>query len=185
MHRGEFVQILNIRNHWFVVTNVGCKDGVVNVYDSMYCSVSDVMLRVIASLLLCSSPKLTVRMKEVESQRNGADCGVLAIAYAFDICSGLDPCKVVYDHTSIRSHLAKCLEDCSYSRFPIVCERESNEVKHVEETEVHCVCRLPEEADVDMAECESCGIWFHRHCLDIPDDVLAHQTVTGYVEHVR
>ena len=33
-------------------------------------------------------------MMDVEKQSNGSDCCVLAIAYAFDLCSGLNPCTV-------------------------------------------------------------------------------------------
>ena len=174
MHREEFVQILNVGDcHSCVVTNVGCKDGAtVNVYNSLYPSVSEVTARVIASLLFCSAPKLTIRMMDMETQRNGADCGILSIAYAYNICSGKDPCKVAYDHLSIRSHLAKCLEAGKFSRFPVLRERESKDVKHVQEIQLYCTCHLPEEEDVDMAECESCGMWFHRHCVDIPKKVF-------------
>ena len=35
-------------------------------------------------------------------QLNGSDCRVLGIAYAFDICSGFDPCQVRFDHRTIR-----------------------------------------------------------------------------------
>ena len=38
-------------------------------------------------------------MMDVEKQSNLSDCGVLAIAYAFDLCSGLNPCTVRFDHT--------------------------------------------------------------------------------------
>ena len=48
--------------------------------------------------------------------------------------------------------------------------REGNRVKYVQHIELHCVCHLPEEGD--MAECEPCGKWFHRHCVDIPDAVF-------------
>ena len=44
-------------------------------------------------------------MMDVEKQSNSSDCGVLAIAYAFDLCSGLNPCTVRFDHSKIRSHL--------------------------------------------------------------------------------
>ena len=50
-------------------------------------------------------------MMDVEKQSNGADCGVLAIAYVFDICSGFDPCQVKFDHRFIRQHLVTCLEN--------------------------------------------------------------------------
>ena len=121
VYRGEFVQLLNIRDtHWCVVTNVGCEEGVVKVYDSMYDSVSDVTSRTIASLVFSTAPKLTIKVMDMEKQTNTADCGVLSIAYAYDLYSGMDPCEAVYDHTSSRNHLAKCLEDCKFSRFPVL-----------------------------------------------------------------
>ena len=49
--------------------------------------------------------QLVVRMMDGR-QSNGSDCGVLAIAFAYDICSGNNPCQVKYDHRSIRQHLA-------------------------------------------------------------------------------
>ena len=63
---------------------------------------------------------LLIRTMDVGKQSNVSDCGVLAIAFAYDICSGNDPCKARYDHSSIRQHLLKCLEDCQLSRFPVV-----------------------------------------------------------------
>ena len=37
VHRDEFVQIINVRNsHWCTVSNIGCSEGVVNIYDSLY-----------------------------------------------------------------------------------------------------------------------------------------------------
>jgi len=177
VYRGDFVQILNIDNiHWCVVTNVGCEDGVVKVFDSMYASVSDATIRVIASLLFPVASKLVIQVMDMERQSNTADCGVLSIAYAYDICSGRDPCGVIYDHTSIRNHLAKCLEECQLSRFPVLCERESGGVRHVQEIGIFCVCRLPEAGD--MAECESCKEWFHQHCLDIPNEVFSNSRLT-------
>ena len=53
VHSGDFVQILNVRNcHWCTILNVGCDEGVVNVYDSMYSSVSTDTIRVTASMIL-------------------------------------------------------------------------------------------------------------------------------------
>ena len=32
IHKGEFVQIIHVRDsHWCTISNVGCNDGVVNV----------------------------------------------------------------------------------------------------------------------------------------------------------
>ena len=110
--RGEFVQIISVGGcHWCTVSNIGCDDGVVNVYDSMYSSASSGMIKLIASLMFSPAEQLVVRMMDVGRQLNGSDCGVLAIALAYDICSGNDPCKIKYDHRSIR-HL---LEEMSFS----------------------------------------------------------------------
>ena len=69
--------------------------GVVNVYDSLYSSVSNKTIHLIANMVYSSSSTLEVRMMDVAKQ---SDCGILSIAYAFDLCSGNDPCEVKYDH---------------------------------------------------------------------------------------
>ena len=59
---------------------------------------------------------------DVEKQSNGSDCGVLAIAYAFDLCSRLNPCTARFDQ--VRSGHT-CLENCQVTRFPVLGERKS------------------------------------------------------------
>ena len=82
VHRGEFVQILCVRNsHWSTISNVGCDNGVVNVYDNMYSSVPSTTVKVIATLLFTSATKLVIRMMDVGRQSNDSDCGVLSIAF--------------------------------------------------------------------------------------------------------
>ena len=123
VHRGEFVQIINVRNnHWCTVSNIGCNKGVVNVYDSLYPSISKSTLKLIASLVFSPASQVVVRMMDVGKQFNGSDCGVLAIAFAYDTCCGVDPCKVKFDNRSVRQHLACCLEQCRLSRFPVAGE---------------------------------------------------------------
>ena len=100
----------------------------------------------------------------------GSDCGILAIAYAFDICSGLDPCSVRFDQSKIRPHLATCLEKCQVSRFTVLGERESV-LRKAKTVELHCSCRMPEEEGDEMAKCDSCHVWYHCHCTDIPSEV--------------
>ena len=122
VHSGEFVQIIHVSdNHRCVVSTVGCESGVVNVYDSLYTSVSDKTIHLIASMVYSSSSKLEVRMMDVAKQFNKSDCGVFAIAYAFDICSRFNPCAVQFDNKKIRQHLVTHLETCQLSRFPLLC----------------------------------------------------------------
>ena len=116
VHSGEFVQIINVGNkHWCVVSTVGCDNGVVEVYDSLYTSIPVKTIRLIASLVCSTASKLDIRMMDVASQSNRSDCGVQAIAYAFDICSGLNPCSVRFDPKKIRQHLMACLAVFTFS----------------------------------------------------------------------
>ena len=85
------------------------------MYDSMYSSVPTDTIRILASMMLSSASKLVIRMMDVMRQINSSDCGVLSIAFAYDLCSGVDPCRARYNHKLIRQHLLKCLED-SFSR---------------------------------------------------------------------
>ena len=118
---------------------------------------------------------------DVGRQSNGSDCGVLATAFAYDVCSHSDPCRVKYDHKLIRQHLADCLEKCCLSRFPIVGERRSSSVRHTQSVDLHCSCRLPEEMGDKMAECDVCKTWYHQHCMDIPDDVFDDESDVPWV----
>ena len=147
----------------------------ISVFNSMYSSVSSSTLKLIARLVFSHTEKLTVRIMDVGRQSNGSDCGVLAIAFAYNICSGNDPCKVKYDHRLIRRHLADCLEEYRLSRFPVVGERRTVGVRHTQSVDLHCSCCLPEEGD-KMAECDVCKIWYHQHCMDIPDNVFDDET---------
>ena len=168
VHSGEFVQIMHVRNnHWCVVSTVGCQSGVVRVYDSLYKTLFKKTEYLMASMVHVPSSDLQIVMMDVEKQSNGSDCGVLAIAYVFDICSGMDPCSVRFDQL----HLATCLENCQVSRFPILGDRESVQRKP-KTVELHCSRRMPERDGDQMAECDSCHVWYHRHCMDIPSEVF-------------
>ena len=181
VHSGEFVQIIHVRhNHWCVVSTVDCVSGVVNVYDSLYKSVSAITIRLIATMVCSTASKLCIRMMDVEKQSNGSDCGVLAIAYAFDLCSGLNPCTVQFDPKRIRHHLVTCLESGHCVRFPVLGERRSTPARSTKTVELHCTCRMPEEKGDEMAECDSCHVWYHRHCMDIPSDVFEGEADTHW-----
>ena len=77
-----------------------------------------------------------------------------------------------FDHKSIRQHLTACLEKCQFSRFPVLGERRKGRGKAIH-VELHCSCRLPvREGAEEMAQCDTCHIWYHHHCMDIPSVVF-------------
>ena len=73
------------------MSTVGCESGAVYVYDSLYKSPTKELIHLIASMIHSQSNELKITMMDVKKQSNGSDCGVLAIAYVFDLCSGFDP----------------------------------------------------------------------------------------------
>ena len=178
-HQNEFVQIINVRDcHWCVVSNVGCQDGTVNVYDTMYSSMSSTTASIAARLQITSLPKVTVNMVDVGMQSNGSDCGVLAIAISYDLCSGHDPRSVNYDSTKIRQHLLKCLKEVQFTRFPVRDNRTpAKAVKSTKVIELYCTCRLPDDEGLEYIQCNRCAEWFHPHCLDIPEEAVQSEEV--------
>ena len=59
VHRSEFVQIINVDSaHWCVVSNIDCKQGEVNIFDTMYTEVQSSSIPIIASLVFCNLPSL-------------------------------------------------------------------------------------------------------------------------------
>ena len=175
--RHAFVQVLSVGgSHWITASNVGCKEGEVNVYDSMLGRGATTSVKSsIARIMFCPSSPLCLNYMDVTQQRNGYDCGIFSIAYAYDICRGKDPCQVDYNHKSIRRHLATCFEKKNITKFPSVGDRSIvNRIRYSELIDLYCVCRMPEkcEGEEDMVECELCRIWFHQKCLDIPDHIF-------------
>ena len=174
-HMGTFAQVLNIRrSHWIFVSNIGCESNVVHVYDTFYTSLPSSTVNTIARLAFCSSDVLTIKMVDVDLQKNSSDCGVLSIAIAFDILSARAPCVASYDPELIRQHLCECLNNCCLSPFPALSQRSLTDIKYKFETnlELYCVCRMPELPGDKWVECEACSQWFHRKCIDIPNAVF-------------
>ena len=112
-------------------------------------------------------------MMDVQKQLNGSDCGIFAIAYCYELCSGLDPCKAKLDCKMVREHLSLCLQNHCMSWFPVLGERRAaSKVKSTQEVDLHCSCHMPEGKGEQFAECDGCNKWFHQHCQDIPNEVF-------------
>ena len=79
--KGEFVQMSN--DHWVTISNIGCKPGTVNVFDSIPNNS--------VSSLLSETYDIQLQFKQVQVQRGNSDCGVFAVAFATALCPGKDP----------------------------------------------------------------------------------------------
>lgn len=103
--------------------------------------------------------KLVVELPPRQIQRGGLDCGLFAIAFAYNLASGNDPSQITYDQSRMREQLVKCLEKGSFEPFPR--QRKSNSIQFVKEfisldINVFCHCSMPESWD-DMIQCDLCN----------------------------
>ena len=101
----EFIQVLHTgHGHWVTVSTIGCREGEINVYDSLPPAPTPHMMNQIAALL--ATPKATIKMRYMETQMQcgSADCGIFAIAFAATLATGEQPGTTVFsDSTSFFS----------------------------------------------------------------------------------
>lgn len=168
---GEFVQILHCNeNHWICVSNVGCKPGVVEVFDSMRTgSVSSDVKEAIASILLTSRPTIELVFPRVTQQAGSHDCGLFSLAYAYTACSGEEPSNLAYSQVKLRKHLKVCIDSGKIKPFSSkICQNPQTSSMR-ESFRIYCVCRLPDSGD-KMVQCSSCCKWYHYVCVGIDSD---------------
>ena len=62
---------------------------------------------------------IDLKLEKTQQQRNSSDCGIFAIAFATDLCYGIDPSKCSHgDGQELRSHFLKCLQEGNIKPFP-------------------------------------------------------------------
>ena len=170
VQHGEFVQILNVsNNHWITISNIGCKSGHINVYDSMGTNcVPPRTKEQVAAILFSNKKKILLKYKQVQVQvqRGASDCGAFAIAFATALCSGKDPTDINFIQHKLRSHLKNCLMQNSIIEFPQMLRKrvKGKKKEATEDYEIHCVCRQPDGGS--MIQCDACNEWFHDACIE-------------------
>ena len=102
------------------------------------------------------------------------DCGLYALAIAYDLCAGRDPFETIYDQLRMRLHLLFCFEQGVITAFPVL--KKTTCLVRVPQTvqvPVFFACRQPERNP--MACCDSCSEWYHQTCVSIPQVVSQDQ----------
>ena len=159
----EFVQVLHGANHWLCLSTAGCKEGEVNVLDSLFNTVPPKVKRQIAVLMRSPSRKLKMNFLSVAQQKGASDCGLYAIANAAAVCAGLDATTFKYKQKSMRQHLLQCLEAGFITPFPHQKVEKKKFILSTQEFDVYCHCREPERGR--MIKCGKCSEWFHSKCI--------------------
>ena len=116
-----FVQILYTGNyHWVCISSVGCSDGIVNLYDSLYHNVISKEVEEQALNLVGADSFSSLNVVPIQQQRNGSDCGVFAAAFATALVHGVPPSLLEFDTTKVRNHLCECLKAGKLEMFPLL-----------------------------------------------------------------
>ncbi len=79
VEKGEFVQILNVRgSHWVTVSNIGCEQNCIKVYDSIpYGDLSSRARKQISALICSDANQIILKFPSVQQQKGGSDCGIV------------------------------------------------------------------------------------------------------------
>ena len=137
MNKRGFVQILNLDYiHWLTISNIfSTHANEVKVYDSFFNNssnspIADLIRSKLNNLIMSPSErslneqiKLNCSVEFVQQQSNISLCGVFAIAFAFDLCFGVDPTTRIYEESQMRLHLERCLNQNYFENFPVKTSR--------------------------------------------------------------
>ena len=120
----EFVQIINVGAHWVSLSTISCTPGVVKVYD-IACTgkPNNVVIEHACRMILHTGPEVTFVYEKVQKQLGSSDCGLFALAFATDLCHGLDPTKQSYNQEMMHRHFVGCLEKGKMTPFPNTAKR--------------------------------------------------------------
>ncbi|XP_050704332.1 uncharacterized protein LOC126989765 [Eriocheir sinensis] len=106
-------------SHWLLLSSYGAaRPGQLAVYDSLYDTLSASTAALVRQLQELHTPPPDTVMRPVQRQRDGYSCGLFALAFAFSIAHGQDPCRVRYVRARMARHLLACLERGTVTPFP-------------------------------------------------------------------
>ena len=160
----ESIQIHHTgKNHWVCSTSI---DGHLRVYDSSsskrLTSSMEVQLAECYKNLATGST-LAVELPPAQVQRGGVDCGLFAIAFAYELAAGNNPSDVSFEQGKMREHLVRCLERGHFEPFPRDKATPRFSKRQNCDIRLFCSCLRPECWD-DMIQCELCDEWLHLAC---------------------
>lgn len=114
----EFPQVVNTGSHWVRLSTISTTPGTVKIFDSLYHKPSSVAAEYACRMLMYPGDTVTFMNEKVQRQVSSNDCGLFALAFATDLCHGLDPAIQRYDQGSMRQHYVDCLENGTMVPFP-------------------------------------------------------------------
>ena len=122
----NYLQVVycSARHHWIVASNMECKKGVVNAYDSLFTFLDVETLNTINNYFGEQNAKRRVQCKmvEIQTQKGTKDCGVFTVAFLTSLAYNQDPADgpIQYYQDRLRSHLYDCFIRGKLIPFPTV-----------------------------------------------------------------
>ena len=128
--------------HWVTVSNIGCEENSIKVYDSLFLEQNKKKRQKfhssLASLLDTSLPSMIIPYPPMQKLEGCNDCGVFALAVAFNLLAGDDPSQLIYDQGCMREHLALCFQCNELTPFPV----KSPACEQMQEKMTRTACRF-------------------------------------------
>ena len=114
---------------------------------------------------------LKLKIMPVQQQQGVVDCGLFSIAYATEVCSGMNPVDATFNQKSMRNHLLQCLIAGVMCPFPQITiphylelPRPTSRTLNIK---LYCLCRMPDNYDEEMILCDHCKRWYHYCCVGV------------------
>ena len=92
-------------NHWLLSFNSISQVQVCNSLHTKISSVTKECLKALYKSLIEKDGKLTITIVPVQTQKDGYNCGLFAIAFAADIVQGISPTESCFQISRMREHL--------------------------------------------------------------------------------
>ena len=95
--RGEM--LLPAVDYWVCIRTLGWQTGIVKVFDSLCRKPTLILLDYACRMVVCPEYTVTFLNERVRRQLGSSDCGLFVLAFATDLCHGLDPfrCPLVWN----------------------------------------------------------------------------------------
>ena len=93
----SYVQIIHcpVFEHWITIEI--SFDEEVRIFDSLFVNkLSYEVKKQIASIIQTKHNQIELKLEKTQQQQNTTDCGIFAIAFATDLCHGIDPVRCNY-----------------------------------------------------------------------------------------
>ena len=182
----SYVQIIHcpIFEHWITIEI--SFDEEIRIFDSLFVNnLSFEVKKQIASIVQTKHNQIELKLEKTQQQQNATDCSIFAVAFATDLCHGIDPAKCNYsDGHELWHHFLKCLQEGFISPFPAKTIVKRKPL--LQRMNIYCKCRLPYVLehkkkkdtnrmadDIEMIYCDCCQHWYHLTCVNVKSELVA------------